>query len=286
MFIRTIDTKKIREIIGKLTIPKSTSHKGQNGKVLIIGGSELFHAASLWSAEIASKIVDMVHYLSVEENQTIFTNLKTKFPNGIVIKNESLEHYAKEDDVILIGPGISRDNEKEKKYFLKIVNELFTKFPEKKYVLDAGILQIIDPEILLNLKTKAIITPHIIEFSKLFNVNIKNLKSDEIKKIILIKAREYNCHILLKNITDYIVINNKITEITGGNAGLTKGGTGDVLAGLIAAIYTKNTTLNSTIAGSILLKKSAEDIYLKNNYWFNSSDLIQQIPITFNKLIK
>ena len=42
--------------------PHSDSHKGENGKVMIIGGSKLFHAASLWPLEIASKIVDMVFY--------------------------------------------------------------------------------------------------------------------------------------------------------------------------------------------------------------------------------
>ena len=45
------------EILKKLYIPSPSSHKGQNGKLLIIGGSKLFHAASLWSLNIAAELL-------------------------------------------------------------------------------------------------------------------------------------------------------------------------------------------------------------------------------------
>jgi NAD(P)H-hydrate epimerase len=65
--------------IKQINLPSTNSHKGQNGRLLVIGGSHIFHAASLWSAEIASKFIDLVHYSSTEENQQIFINLKSKF---------------------------------------------------------------------------------------------------------------------------------------------------------------------------------------------------------------
>jgi len=52
------------------------SHKGQNGKVLLIGGSELFHAASRWSLDILSAMVDMVFYSSVPENNELIHQAK------------------------------------------------------------------------------------------------------------------------------------------------------------------------------------------------------------------
>ena len=55
----------------KLTLPSKTSHKGQNGRLLIIGGSHLFHAASFWALQVASRIVDLVHYSSTVENNRI-----------------------------------------------------------------------------------------------------------------------------------------------------------------------------------------------------------------------
>ena len=56
------------EDLKTLYVPPPDSHKGQNGKLLVIGGSHLFHAASLWALTVASRIVDLVHYSSVPEN--------------------------------------------------------------------------------------------------------------------------------------------------------------------------------------------------------------------------
>ena len=69
----------------KLYIPASSSHKGQNGKLLLIGGSKIFHAASLWSLKVASRIVDMVFYSSVPENNQIVQRAKQEFRDGIVV---------------------------------------------------------------------------------------------------------------------------------------------------------------------------------------------------------
>jgi NAD(P)H-hydrate epimerase len=106
--IKTSDINSIEPFIKQLHIPKPNSHKGQNGKLLIIGGSSLFHAASLWSTAIASRIVDIVHYCSAKENEQVFINLKSKFVDGIVVKQKDLKHYLEEDDCILVGPGMIR----------------------------------------------------------------------------------------------------------------------------------------------------------------------------------
>src|SRR6266436_4744781 len=92
----------------KLYIPSSSSHKGQNGKLMIIGGSHLFHAASLWALEIAAKIVDMVFYSSVPENNEIVFQAKKEFRNGIIVPRNQIENYIEEADCVLLGPGMMR----------------------------------------------------------------------------------------------------------------------------------------------------------------------------------
>src|SRR3989338_5868432 len=92
------------KILKKLYIPPPNSHKGQNGKLLIIGGSKLFHAASLWSLQVASRIVDMVFYSSVPENNQIVLEAKKEFRNGIVVSRNKIEDYIEEADCLLIGP--------------------------------------------------------------------------------------------------------------------------------------------------------------------------------------
>ena len=154
------------EDVRKLTLPKPDSHKGQNGKLLIIGGSHLFHAASLWSLTVASRIVDLVHYSSIPENNQIVHELKKEFRNGMVVSRDDVEDYLKEDDVILIGPGMTRDEETK-----TLTDVLLKKYPEKQWVLDAGALQMLE---LTNIPKNAILTPHHQEFEML-------LKKSEIR---------------------------------------------------------------------------------------------------------
>ena len=56
----------------KLNKYPKDSHKGQNGRMLVIGGSKLFHSSIFWTADVASKIVDLVHFSSpVMENNDL-----------------------------------------------------------------------------------------------------------------------------------------------------------------------------------------------------------------------
>ena len=154
------------ELLKNLYKPASSSHKGQNGKLLIIGGSQLFHAASLWAATVASRIVDMVFYSSVEINNKIVERLKTEFRNGIIVPRSQLEHYVNEADCILIGPGLPRGEGKEEgdDDTRELTEGLLKKYPQKKWVIDGGSLQVMDPEVLLGLKEMPILTPHRREF--------------------------------------------------------------------------------------------------------------------------
>lgn len=261
----------------KLYVPAKDSHKGQNGKLMVIGGSVLFHAASLWSLKIASRIVDMVFYSSVDSNNEVVQREKEEFRNGIIVPRDKIEHYIDEADVVLIGPGLPRENGIEKgDDDTKILTEtLLHKYPNKKWVVDGGSLQVIKPSALPN---SSIITPHHQEFQTLFNLepSFANAKA---------MAKKHNITILLKGEKDYIADNSKIIEIAGGNAGMTKGGTGDVLAGLVAALYCKNDAFISASAGSYINKKAGESLYKKVGLYFNSSDLVDEIPVVMKKLI-
>lgn len=286
MNIDTSDTKTIEKIFSQLHLSESESHKGQNGRVLIIGGSSLFHAASIWAAEVASHFVDIVHYSSTKENNEIVTSLKKKFMNGIVIPHSELEHYVKEDNAILIGPGMMRGETDEAKYSYSLTKDLIKKHSDKKYVFDAGVLQMMDPEWLLELQTPSIITPHQIEFEKLFKTSVRSLplleKAEFVRKI----SAKYNTIILLKAIVDIISDGKEIYIVKGGNQGLTKGGSGDTLAGLAVSFMAKESALLSALFSSILLKRTADELLKEKGYWYNISDIIQHIPVTMRNIIK
>lgn len=278
--------------------PKPSSHKGENGKLLIIGGSKLFHAASLWSLTVASRIVDMVFYSSVPENNEIVLKAKKEFRNGIVVPRHRLDDYIHEADCVLIGPGMPRKEglETGDDDTKTLTERLLIQYPEKQWVIDGGSLQTIDPEVL---PKNAIITPHKKEFEMLFGRVIlgrHNVPTPEslrdpgqarmtMEKTVEDIAKKYNIIILLKGETDIVCSPQECVAITGGNAGMTKGGTGDVLAGLVAALACKNDPFLAATAGSYINKKAGERLFKKAGYNFNASDLVDEIPLVIKDLL-
>ena len=269
--------------------PPKDSHKGENGKLLVIGGSELFHAASMWALEVASRIVDMVFYSSVAVNEAIVRKQKERFHDGIVVPQGKVEEYIEEADCVLIGPGMLRhspgkadkDLDDLKAFAFKklmqkgetglVVNYLLKKYPEKKWVIDGGALQVMDK----NLLTKAmIITPHHKEYEMLFG-----------KEPIELMAKKYNCTIVLKGREDVICDSEKCVVNRTGNEGMTKGGTGDVLAGLIAALYCKNEAFLAASCGAYINGLAGDRLYTMVGPYFNSSDLVREIPVVMGEVL-
>jgi len=93
-------------------------------------------------------------------------------------------------------------------------------------------------------------------------------------------AKAYSCIVLLKGQVDVASNGKEVREIEGGNAGMTKGGTGDVLAGLIAALACTNDPWKATLAGSFINKKAGDDLFASVGPFFNATDLANQIPKT------
>ena len=282
------------EILKKLFVPSPISHKGDNGRVLLIGGSTLFHAAGLWSLEIASRIVDMVFYSSVPENNAIVADVKKNWRGGIVIPRQDIEHYINEADAILIGPGMVRgevdttqkissleeinrlQSEAEQSYFL--TKYLLGKYPQKKWIIDAGALQMLELEWLKKTNGNVVLTPNIGEFDRLFHL-------DPLSSNVQDMATRHKCIIVLKRHIDTVCSPTECLLIEGGNAGMTKGGTGDVLSGLIASLACRNELFLAAVCGSYLNKKAGESLFAKQGVYFNATDLANEIPQVMGKLL-
>ncbi|MCB9813440.1 MAG: NAD(P)H-hydrate dehydratase [Pseudomonadales bacterium] len=274
--IKKYINKEIKKYLQNIKHPSSDSHKGQNGKLLLIGGSELFHAASKWSLDVASKFVDMVFYSSVPENNQLINDAKGNFWNGIVIPRSDVEDYINEADCILIGPGMKRDEETK-----KIVDYLVGKYSQKKWVIDAGALQVIDPSLL---KINHIITPHTGEMVKLKESFKKNsLNIDKLQSTILLKGKVDKVFYFENNIItkDTAELKKEVVKIDGGNAGMTKGGSGDSLAGLVASLYCNHDAITSAVVGSYINKKAGDELYKTVGPYFNTSQLVEMIPRVF-----
>ena len=102
---------------------------------------------------------------------------------------------------------------------------------------------------------------------------------------IQIFSQEYNCIVLLKGEKDVVCSPVECVEIQGGNAGMTKGGTGDVLAGLCSALFCKNEAFLAAASGSYINKKAGESLFKRVGTYFNASDLCDEIPRVMKELL-
>lgn len=251
----------------QVILPSADSRKGDNGRVLVIGGSTLFHAAAFWSASMAAHIVDMVHFSSpvMENNDLIRVRAKSKFWDGIVVPYEEIDHYIEEDDCTLIGPGMERGETTK-----QIVNNFLNKYPHKKWVIDGGALQEVDPTLL---SANMIITPNQKELAIIKNKlgsNYSNLQPT----------------VLAKGPTDTISSRTNNLTITGGDPGLTKGGTGDVLSGLVAGIAAKSDNFAACVLASYAVKSASESLSARVGPFFSPTNLIDEIPLALKTILK
>jgi NAD(P)H-hydrate epimerase len=263
-------------LLKDLYIPPISSTKKENGQITIIGGSKLFHGAPLFSLTTASRVVDMVFFASPEPSVGEIANkIKSELFSFIWIPWEETEEYIKKSDAILIGPGLMRYRSEEREMKGKeldiegtetkrITKKFLLKFPHKKWVIDAGSLQVMDPAWIPSM---AVLTPNKREYGMIFG---------ELNPSIA--AKKYNCVIVLKGPTTIVYSPNDSIEIKGGNAGLTKGGSGDVEAGLTVALLAKNDPFLAASASSYIVKKAADILYREVGTFYNSDDLAAKVP--------
>ena len=251
--------------IKALKKPDKNSKKGDNGRVLIVAGSEKYHGALLLSAKMASKVADLIFVSSTPNNLEMIEKIKPKLPDFITIKEEELKKYCAEADVILVGPGLGTGEQARKK-----LDQILSWTKNKKIVLDADALKLVNKN---KLHSKCLLTPHSREFKDLFGLkaNQSNLKK---------MAQKYQCSILLKGEKDIISNGQKLKINKTGNPGLTKGGTGDVLAGLAAGLAGRNDLFLSACAAAFANGLAGDRLEKKNSFYYNASDLVKEVPRT------
>lgn len=254
--------------------------KGGNGQVTIIGGSALFHGAPILSLRVTSRIVDMVFFSSPEPSVgRVAEQFKSQLNSFIWVPFDQIEEYLEKSDAILIGPGMMRyhkegqsSSDEAGEKTKKITKELLKKFPQKQWVIDAGSLHVMDKKFI---PPQAILTPNRGEYEALFG---KQEPADA--------AKNNNCIIVFKNAQTEVFSPREEKLVKGGNTGLVKGGTGDVLAGLSVALAAKNPPFWSACAASFIVKKAADELYQEVGFAYNADDLAEKIPEVLGRYLR
>ena len=275
--------------IKKLIIPRnSSSHKGENGTIGIIGGSRLYHGAPLLSALGALRSGSDLAYLFVPE--VIANPIRAAAPDIIVyplpdskftigVSNKIL-NFRKEINTFVIGPGIVNQ---KMNGLINLVSKLQNK--NVNIILDAGA---INSELINNISGKNItITAHLVEFTRLIEKKIDNEES--IKNEIVNYAKDKQITLIVKGKTDFITDGKQIFLNKSGNASMTKGGTGDILSGIIASqIATGNTSLDASIIGTYIMGKTGEIAFEKWGFQYMTSEFLIELAKylkQFNKIV-
>ncbi|WP_292461251.1 NAD(P)H-hydrate dehydratase [Methanothermococcus sp.] len=248
------------------------SHKGDNGKVLVVGGSKEFFGAPILSALASSKIVDLVTVASVKNTLNALRNYPELMGYEIEGDYFGEEHIneivelSKKYDVVVLGNGlcVNKNTKKFVNGFLEEMEKL-----NKKVVIDADAIKVIDYNN-FDFSENFIFTPHKREFEYMgFDVNN-------------IDIHNINSTIVLKGKYDLIFNKNNIKINKTGNAGMTVGGTGDVLCGIIGALFSKNDVFISGCCGAFINGYAGDLLLKEKGYYYNVVDILNKIPNVLN----
>ena len=269
---------------------KSSSRKGDNGIVLVVGGSYIYHGAPILSSIAALRCgTDLVYTcipkINVTPTRAISPNLiviplvDQKLTRGAV--NKLVGALPRNLDSATIGMGLAIQ---ERNSLLVLVKSFLDR--DVRLSLDASALV---PEVLPLLKNKnVVVTPHAGEFKRLFGELPPNSKTQRIK-LVEKNAKEFGITVLLKGATDIISNGNTTYLYEKKIPAMTVGGTGDVLSGLVAGMLSKSrNALESAASAAFINGLAGKSVQKKLGLHMTSMDLLDEIPSVmkpFDKIV-
>jgi len=264
------------------------SHKGDNGRVLVVGGSFRYVGAPALAAMAALKTgVDLavvaVPSSIVQAVRSFSPDLIVQpLPSPEVVDMQSLDllkHEAERSDAVVLGMGLGTD-QRTKEAVWEFVRHLSA--AGKPMVIDADALKALG-EIRDELRlSSAVLTPHAGEFYILTGEKLPDEREVGWRgrlDTVMRWASKLGATILLKSRYDIISDGKKFKVKTIGNPGLTVGGTGDVLSGIVGAILSRGANpFRAAVAGSFLNSFTGDLIAEEKGHHYTAKDLVERIP--------
>ena len=254
------------------------SNKGTFGKILNIAGSKYMPGAAYISSVAAMTagcgLVCLMSEESVIQAVSAQTSIITFAPLSEML--ERLQTF----DVLLIGCGLSTSKQAEKIFKYAIEN---SKLPT---IIDADGLNILSKN-QIPLPEKTILTPHPLEAARLLHTDLEKVLADRENSAKEI-SKSYNCITVLKSHETIVTDGEKIFKNTTETTALAKGGSGDVLAGVIASLTAQGMELFDAAALGVHLHGTSGDLAAKNltEYCVTANDTIRFLSNAFMNYAK
>lgn len=287
--------------------PYKNSHKGDNGRLLVVGGGPYIGAPALAGLAAMRTGADLVYIATPQRVGRAITSFSPEFikpkrqaqtiaklsPNLIVKKLSNGDILTQDDvvtikdllskcDAMVIGPGLG-ENKATQDAVIKIIK--ICVLNNKPLIVDADAIAVVGkkPDLVTNSKT--VLTPHAGEFRDLTGETL-SANLDEKRTIIKHWAKKLGVTILLKGDIDIISegFNVKLNDVH--NPAMTVGGTGDVLAGIVGALLSKNVEpYNAARMGAFVNGSAGNEAFKKKSYGLIATDVIEEIPNILRKYI-
>lgn len=283
--IINVDTDFVKSVFPKRN---PNGHKGTFGKALLVCGSDTYRGAGLLATKSALRSgVGLVELFSSKAvcdasftvcPEGIFTEINHSDP---IKSSEIILEKSKNANAILIGCGLGCNEN------TKVMVEQIVKFSEIPVIIDAdGINSICtNKDVLLNAKAQVILTPHPAELGRFCQVSTDEICKNKLDYAIK-TAEKYKCVVMAKGAGTYITDGETTFYSKTGNTALSKGGSGDILAGLVGGFVAQGIApISACAVASFILGYTAE--YATKNASERGvlgSDIISQFPYVFKIL--
>jgi len=261
---------------------RPTSHKGEFGRLLVVGGSETYTGAPALVALAALRCgVDLVYVAAPE--RTAYT-IASMSPNLITVKLEgahltprgvaTLEPYLRKATAVVLGPGLGLHRDT-----FEAVKELVELFNEHKVpvVMDADGLKAF-AEFKSRVEFPLVLTPHAGEY-RILTGHAPEGGLQEVGEDVREEADKLGATILLKGHVDVISDGRRVRYNRTGNPGMTVGGTGDTLSGIVGALMAQGFDPFTSACAGAFINGAAGDLAVEElGYHIVPTDIIDRIP--------
>ena len=259
-----------------------TAHKGDFGRLLVIGGSQVFSGApTLVSLAALRTGVDITYVAAPEKTAYSIASMSPDLitikleGDNLNVKNiETIKPYLGMVDAVVMGPGLGLSVETSK--FVKACIDEIEK-AKKPLLLDADGLKAF-AEFKRPLKVPFVLTPHAGEFEILTGEKLSETQEERVAVTQAI-AKKLNATVLVKGKTDIICSGDRVKLNFTGNPGMTVGGTGDVLSGVVGGLLAqKFNAFEAAVAGAFVNGAAGDFVADEIGFHMVATDVIEWIP--------
>ncbi len=230
--------------------PKN-SHKGHFGHVLVVGGDEGYLGAAKMAAEAAARVgAGLVSIATRLSHAGLLSTVRPEIMSHGVESLDELMPLIKKANVIAIGPGLGQ-SEWAKLLLARVFES------EMPLVIDADALNLLTED--EQTSTNWVITPHPGEAARLLKTDSKAIQANRFESIMNLHEKFPGPVVLKGNGTLIADTEGDLFICDAGNPGMSSGGMGDVLSGVIAGLIAQDIDINHATKLGVCLHAHAGD---------------------------